>query len=718
MTKLSIAKSRLLLAIAVLTFICGFSSGLRASTDINIQISDLSSLEKDDKEQQIQLSLAGRDYIIKLWPSHIDDKLENLKGSHFKGSVIGDSQSWARLSYIDNHLTGYVKAFGELLEIDTLGGTADAKQIARKVDLSELKNRTSGLDRVLRAPPRPSDKPQALSVPPVTHREYKYKGVTRIMRLSIVVDSRFNRHYKGEGLEKAVSTINAVDGLFQDQFGLAVQLDSALLLTEANDPFLNYNGNIEQVLRAFRNYSLQHESLSDNQTAVHLFSGANDIDNIIGLSWIDTACRQDGYNASVSTLFSEQTLLAAHELAHNLGAVHDDDQSCTIEYNKIMWPNISAATNNRFSNCSKAAVIPKLNASCNLDNIDIGISLDLKQSIAFGTQAEILAVTAHNSHAYRDAPDIRSATLIQDGIQQVFASMLNSRLKEIQHELKQAFGESFDPAEAKAVSGGDINQCYKVRIAAEPYFLKTNTANHYAAFKAEKHALLKILDSATLLCPKPVYCGHSPNSSFLLIQYVDLNWNSQKEFLLGRNLAKMHKTTNDSYGWQEDNFIGLTPQINNRKNNWSEFWIENRLQPQRKLASKNHAPDAVLKLIERLEDFCKVALRDHHPVASLLHGDLWQGNASFTESGEGIVFDPASYYGDRETDIAMSELFGGFGHNFYAGYQQEWALPKAYQARKKIYQLYHVINHYNLFGQPYDTQAANLCKSILHSEFS
>lgn len=415
MTQLATANIKLLLTIFTIICACGYGTNAIAANSLTLPISDLSKLEgSSGKTHKVQLSVAGRDYTIRLWPSHIAPVTTGTKSQHFKGKVIGDDESWVRLSYLNKQLSGHMKAFGELLEIDTLSNTAGKKHIARKIDSTDLENHTSGTDRVLQAPPLTLSK--LITASNLTPRELNGTNVTRIMRLSIVVDSRFDAHYNGQGLEEAISTINSVDGLYQEQFGLAIQLDSAVLLSEANDPFQSYNGNIEQVLRAFRNYSLENKKIYQGQTAVHLFSGTSDIDNIIGLSWINTACRRDGYNASVSTPFSEQMLLAAHELAHNLGAVHDNEKSCDIEYNQVMWPNISSATASRFSNCSKSAIVPKLNASCNLDNIDIGISLELRKSSAFEKKSELLVVTAHNTHTYRDASDIRSATLIQNGI--------------------------------------------------------------------------------------------------------------------------------------------------------------------------------------------------------------------------------------------------------------------------------------------------------------
>lgn len=415
MTQFVTAKIKLLLITFAFILAYSHSSSANASNSLTLQISDLSPLQNlSGRAHDIQLSIAGRDYTVRLWPNHATPTIKGVQGRYFKGKVIGDDDSWVRLSYLNSKLSGHMRAFGELLEIDTLGNMAGKQQIARKINSTDLESYTSGVDRVLQAPPLKLSK--SLTASHLAKRELTGKNVTRIMRLSIVVDSRFDAHYNGQGLEKAISTINSVDGLYQEQFGLAIQLDSAVLLSEVNDPFRSYNDNIEQVLRAFRNYSLENKKTYQDQTAVHLFSGTSDKDNIIGLSWINTACRRDGYNASVSTPFSEQMLLAAHELAHNLGAIHDTEKSCDVEYNQVMWPNISSATASRFSNCSKSAIIPKLNASCNLDNIDVSISLELRKASAFEKQSELLVVTAHNTHSYRAATDIRSATSIQNGI--------------------------------------------------------------------------------------------------------------------------------------------------------------------------------------------------------------------------------------------------------------------------------------------------------------
>jgi fructosamine-3-kinase len=158
---------------------------------------------------------------------------------------------------------------------------------------------------------------------------------------------------------------------------------------------------------------------------------------------------------------------------------------------------------------------------------------------------------------------------------------------------------------------------------------------------------------------------------------------------LGQMLAKLHRQTGPRFGWHRDNWIGATPQVNGWRDDWSEFWQECRIRPQLELARKNG-----FSLPE------PPRLKNHQPQASLLHGDLWSGNAGFIEKGP-VIFDPAVYYGDREADIAMTELFGGFPARFYDAYNEAFPLPAGYETRKHFYNLYHLLNHLNIFGAGY-----------------
>ena len=155
-------------------------------------------------------------------------------------------------------------------------------------------------------------------------------------------------------------------------------------------------------------------------------------------------------------------------------------------------------------------------------------------------------------------------------------------------------------------------------------------------------------------------------------------------------VAALHRQAGPRFGWHRDNWIGRSPQANGWMDDWNGFWWTRRLEPQLRRAGLD-------------ADFLRHALRDHRPVPSLLHGDLWSGNAGFIDEGP-IVFDPAVYYGDREADLAMTELFGGFAPEFYAAYENELPLDEGYGWRKHLYNAYHLLNHLNLFGGGYRAQ--------------
>ncbi len=250
-------------------------------------------------------------------------------------------------------------------------------------------------------------------------------------------------------------------------------------------------------------------------------------------------------------------------------------------------------------------------------------------------------------------------------------------------------------------AGGCIHDCYRVRIGGEPRFLKTNSADHEQAFAAEADGL-RALQSGGLRVPAPLGQGVAGGRAYLLLEYLELR-NTGDFAALGRMLAHAHKQAGPRFGWHRDNYIGATPQANGWCDDWAQFWWKRRLQPQLELARRNGfeveapAPDI---------------LDGHYPQPSLLHGDLWSGNAGFTAAGP-VVFDPAVYYGDRETDLAMTELFGGFPADFYRAYEKAFPLDESYEKRKPLYNLYHLLNHLNLFGGGYLPQVKATLRLLL-----
>ncbi len=244
------------------------------------------------------------------------------------------------------------------------------------------------------------------------------------------------------------------------------------------------------------------------------------------------------------------------------------------------------------------------------------------------------------------------------------------------------------------------------------YFVKTNTRKDSALFETEAEALREIRDSDSIRVPNVVCSGLAENRSYLVLEFIRLRPQRGHSLeLLGQQLAAMHRKTGPHFGWTRDNFIGRTPQKNlPGASSWIEFWREYRLGPQVDMARKAGlsliAADRLLDTIPRFFEF-------YDPAPSLLHGDLWGGNIGFDESGDPVIYDPATYYGDRETDIAFTELFGGPGPRFYSAYDEAWPRDPGYELRKPLYNFYHILNHYNLFGGGYGERTEMMLRELV-----
>ncbi|KLV03466.1 hypothetical protein ABT56_19370 [Photobacterium aquae] len=273
----------------------------------------------------------------------------------------------------------------------------------------------------------------------------------------------------------------------------------------------------------------------------------------------------------------------------------------------------------------------------------------------------------------------------------------------ISHQLSEVLGKPFQITEREPVEGGDINACYCIGNGQERYFVKINDRDQLATFETEADSLRLLNETDCIAVPQFIHIGTAKDKSFLILNYLPTKViNDQAAFELGQQLANMHAWGEQvEYGFDLDNYIGLTPQPNQWRRKWCRFFAEQRIAWQLQLCSEKGIHFASIDTIT-----AKVInlLMHHQPKPSLLHGDLWHGNTALTVDGP-IIFDPASYWGDRECDIAMTELFGGFPTSFYDGYQSIWPLDEGYIARKPLYNLYHILNHCNLFGGSYITQA-------------
>ncbi|WP_019504946.1 fructosamine kinase family protein [Pleurocapsa sp. PCC 7319] len=285
---------------------------------------------------------------------------------------------------------------------------------------------------------------------------------------------------------------------------------------------------------------------------------------------------------------------------------------------------------------------------------------------------------------------------------------------QIAQAISEATGKDFAIADTRSVGGGCINQGYKISDNNTAYFVKLNQASQLEMFAAEALGLNQMYATQTITVPQPVCWGTANDSSYIVLQWLDLGrGNSQSWTEMGRQLAAMHREgMSNNFGWERNNTIGSTPQINTETDNWADFFAEHRIGYQLKLAKRRGGsfPDT-----NKVVNAVRNKLADRQPQASLVHGDLWSGNAAISSDGSPVILDPATYYGDRETDIAMTELFGGFPAAFYHGYNEAWQLDSGYQHRKNIYNLYHILNHFNLFGGGYANQAKRMINNVVSS---
>lgn len=286
--------------------------------------------------------------------------------------------------------------------------------------------------------------------------------------------------------------------------------------------------------------------------------------------------------------------------------------------------------------------------------------------------------------------------------------------EDISHEISIATGMPFQCQSQQSSSGGCINDSYVIHGNAQRYFVKLNDARLSDMFAAEADGLNEIRASSAICAPRVICLGSSSGKSYLVLEHLKLGrGNSNSHRQLGQDLAQMHRFTSNQFGWQRDNTIGSTPQSNQRSNCWIRFWREQRLGFQLKLAASKGYGGRLQSLGEQLQEHIEDFFAGYQPVASLLHGDLWSGNYSICEDGTPVIFDPATYYGDREADLAMTELFGGFPSDFYAAYKDAYPLDDGYHRRKTLYNLYHIINHLNLFGGGYLGQAESMAAQLV-----
>ena len=282
----------------------------------------------------------------------------------------------------------------------------------------------------------------------------------------------------------------------------------------------------------------------------------------------------------------------------------------------------------------------------------------------------------------------------------------------IETTISETTNSFFKIKKSSSLSGGCINQSQKLfgedgRI----FFCKKNSKSFLPFFKSEALALEEIGNTETINVPKVIGFGEKEGHSFLVLEFIKEGPStSETGEELGRKLAALHQIRQPFWGWDQDNCIGATDQPNTKTSTWIEFYREYRLRHQFDLANrKGKSFGSMETLLKNLEFF----FDGHSPHPSLLHGDLWGGNASCDTNGRPFIFDPASYYGDRETDLAFTYMFGGFTASFYDSYQKTFPLSPGFEVRKILYNLYHELNHFNLFGGGYASSAQSSINQLI-----
>ena len=292
-----------------------------------------------------------------------------------------------------------------------------------------------------------------------------------------------------------------------------------------------------------------------------------------------------------------------------------------------------------------------------------------------------------------------------------------NRFAALARELNALSGARCAAQPERSVGGGSINECYAWPAGSGALFVKVAPRSSQGMFDAEAAALAELARAGALRVPQVRAVGATATDAFLALEWIEGrarpgHADRSSEQRLGAGLAALHAVTAARFGWSRDNTIGLTPQRNGWLDAWPEFYRERRLRPQLTLAAANGMTQLAARG-EQLLEVVATLLAGHRPAASLLHGDLWSGNWLIAAGGEPVVFDPALYYGDGETDLAMTRLFGGFGAAFYRAYEAAVAPAPGAPVRNRLYQLYHVLNHANLFGGGYAAQACAIIDELL-----
>lgn len=268
-----------------------------------------------------------------------------------------------------------------------------------------------------------------------------------------------------------------------------------------------------------------------------------------------------------------------------------------------------------------------------------------------------------------------------------------------QATLSEELDSELNFSAVEAVKGGDTSRGFKVSTEQADFFVKLNRVDAEEMFRTEWAGLAELRAVAGLRVPGPIFVGSTQNAAFFVMEYIPL-LPKLDQTAAGSAIANLHSITHNQYGWERNNFLGSNIQQNGWHQNWSEFYWNCRLEPQLVKAAESGF-HLLEQAIEPLREKSNTLLAEHQPTPALLHGDLWHGNIATADDSQVVVYDPAVYWGDPETDIAMTKMFGGFDEAFEEAYSVRFSESEGQAERLPLYQLYHWLNHLNLFGQSY-----------------
>lgn len=286
---------------------------------------------------------------------------------------------------------------------------------------------------------------------------------------------------------------------------------------------------------------------------------------------------------------------------------------------------------------------------------------------------------------------------------------------EIETEYEKKIGSNLNIKKSEAVGGGCISQAFKIYTSSGNLFLKMNTRGPADMFIREAESLKAFHKSKNefIVFPKPLLAKEIDSEpGYLLTDYLEPGQSGNDDEKLGRGIAQLHRVENERFGFSHNNYCGSTKQDNTFKNDWVTFYVENRIGYLLKLiatsggwsSSDQRVSDSFLQKVPEL--------LPQNSTPSLIHGDLWSGNYMYSRKAPALI-DPCASYCDREFEMGMMTMFGGFSPTVYAAYNELYPLPAGWRERNLIYQLYHVLNHYYIFGGYYINQALDIMKHYI-----